>query len=297
MIRYLHNRRLRAVWIYAAVIAIVNLILLAVASLTSAPIDWPALLLVEGAVVVVAALCFALHIDHFFPRRRYRRLPLYLVDTSATEIEARLEDLVQVGVFETHEQEAGGTLYTDTSYNEATFRYLREVALVHEGCVRWQHGAVIPLGFGRVKGFRYGAFGTFQLRPPRKKLTVDFESDHRHGPKVLGELERLGVVGLRSLGRDGRVGLFGTITNAEPTLPAYTWGSKVWWETLAGEGVLYLREDESITFAPRAAGGFVKAQRHFNELAESLIRLHEFAVQPPRKDAETDSEKPRESWS
>lgn len=137
MIRYLNNRRLAAVWIYAAIIAILNLISLVVAPLVSVPINWPSLLLVEGTVIGHAIICFVLYMDYVFPRRQHRRLSLYLVDTSALEIESRLEDLVRVGIFEKHEQE-GGALYTDTGYKEKnTAISMKWRACMRAACSGW----------------------------------------------------------------------------------------------------------------------------------------------------------------
>ena len=281
MIRFLYHRSFWTVWFALGLVIGFSLIGFVVVHFTPSTIGFLELIVLSLAAVNLLWLGLGIYLDSIFPRFPHCRLPLYFVDTTIGEFTGCLEDLAQVGVLNTSER-GGKTLYRAANYPESSVTsYLGDVALVADGQVRWQRGADHRLSYGELPNFRYGSFGPFERRPARKRVVVAVDQAGKSTLGVLDELERLGVVGRWQPAQSEGTGYFGTSTDAEPSLPAYTWGTQVWWEMLAAEGVLYLREGDTVTFAPHAVRGFLAAERHFNTLSESLVRLHAFAVGTP----------------
>ena len=171
-----------------------------------------------------------------------------------------------------------GTTQKPNDLDSLIAAHYADLALVDGEGVRWLRGADNELGLRELPGFRYGSCGPFERRPARRRVDVVLDDVGKGTLGVLSELEQLGAVGRWEPTRGESAGYFGTITDAEPNLPNYTWGTRVWWETLAAEGVLYLREGDTVTFAPHAVRGFLETERCFNRLAESFMRLYTFAV-------------------
>ena len=278
MIRFLYHRRFLTVWSVMGLVVGFSLLGFVLARFTSSTISFLELIALSLAAVTLFWLGVAIYLASIFPKVPRRRLSLYLVDTCAGELTGYLEDLGQVGVLNTLARD-GKTLYQKPNdLDSLTAAHYADLALVDGEGVRWLRGADNELGLRELPGFRYGSCGPFERRPARRRVDVVLDDVGKGPLGVLSKLEQLGAVGRWETTRGESAGYFGTITDAEPSLPSYTWGTRVWWETLAAEGVLYLREGDTVTFAPHAVRGFLETERCFNRLAESFMRLHTFAV-------------------
>lgn len=274
MIRTFANQRVPAFWFYAALAVLVC----GSASASFGPV-W-ALVAAAGGLIAFLVLELAKLVawEAGIRVRSRLRLRLRLVATTPEEIAACLADLARAGVLRT-EASARGRRYIDRAHEPGRARSeLHELAETEAGGVRWLPGAdeVLDGLYRQVPGV--ARWSPFRLKPPRTALALDLGRG-----AVRTQLEALEALGVVSpLATVGGLRLFGVRRPFAPVVvPPYAPGTRLWWDALADEGVVYVRSGDTVALAPRALPELVRAEGVFNAHAEGLLRFHRHATRPP----------------